>query len=213
MNYDETLESFLESDDEGFTDEGWDKESAEALPRYRRAYSKGGRTSVAQPRAARPVQGVKGGVVQTAGGGRAQVNLPAPVATKEAVDAAIKELKADIAKQAEALRKVDKTLDTNTSVLDKKITSVQGEVKKMAQSSQFSALLPLLISKPPEIDSIKAKGQTTAVEIESTKYKSGDNSGLLLAMLAMSGGFGGGSGSGDSSSALLLAVALGGFGK
>src|SRR5688572_27482116 len=116
MAYDD--EVLLESDDEAFTsDEGWDKEMGEALPKYRRAYSKTGRTSIWQPRAARPVQGVKGGTVQTAGGGRAQVSLPAPVATKGAVDAAIKELKADIAKQSEALRRIDQTLDANTSTL------------------------------------------------------------------------------------------------
>lgn len=214
MPFDDSETLGLLEDDESFVqDEGWDRELGEALPRYRRAYAPTGRTSILSPRPARPLPGVRGGVIQTPGGGRAQVTLPAALAPKDAVDAVVRELKADIAKNAVAIQKVDKTLDTNTSVLDKKISAMQGDLKKMQQQSQFSAILPMLISKPPEIESFKNKatGAVTDVEAGSTKYKSGDNMGLLLAMMTMSGGFGGGGSGGDNSSALLLAVALGGF--
>jgi hypothetical protein len=209
---DELIESLLEDDEAFIQDEGWDREAAEALPRYRRAYPQSGRTFVGLPRPARPVPGIRGGVVRTPGGGRAQVTLPTAAATKDAVDAIVKELKADIAKNAAAIQKVDKTLDTNTSMLDKKITAVQSDLKKVQQQSQFSTMLPLLISQPPKLASITAQGASPTV-ITDTKYQSGDSTGLLLAMMAMTGGLGGGAGGGDTSTALILALALGGFGK
>lgn len=212
---DEAIESLLEDDEAFVQDEGWDQEVGEALPRYRRAYPRTGRTFIGLPRPARPVPGIRGGVVRTPGGGRAQVTLPAAAATKEAVDAIVKELKTDIAKNAAAIQKVDKTLDTNTSVLDKKIAAAQGDLKKVQQQSQFSTMLPLLISRPPDIKSLTPTGTATPVVYDKTEYKAGDSTGLLLAMMAMTGGLGGGTGGagGDTNTALILALALGAFDK
>jgi hypothetical protein len=211
MAYDDTeLESIFENDDEG--GEGWDREWSEAFPRYRSAYKKTGRTAINAPKPHRPTAGVRGGTVQTPGGGRAAVTLPTAVTPKDAFDTAIKELKADIARQAEAIRKVDQTLDTNTTMLDKKITLVTTDLKKSQQNSQFSSMLPLLLSRPPEIKSLTSKlpnGTTGTVEIEKTEYKAGDSSALLM-MMAMGGGFGG-SGSGDNSNMLMMALAFGAF--
>lgn len=94
-------------------------------------------------------------------------------------------------------------------MLDKKIGAVQNDLKKSQQQSQFSTMLPLLISQPPKLESFTAQSGVTTT-ITDTKYKSGDSTGLLLAMMAMGGGLGGGSG-GDMNNSLILAMALGAF--
>jgi len=192
--------------------EGWDREWSEAFPNYTRRPMP--HTPAGFPKPPTPVAGVRGGTITTSGGGRGQVTLPTAVAAKDAVDAAIKELKADIAKQAEAINRVDKTLDTNTAMLDKKINGVSSDLKKLQQNSQFSSMLPLLLTRPPDIDSFTDSDKKTTT-VTATKYKSGDNTGLLLAMMAMGGGLGGSGGLGGdgSSSALMLALAFGAFDK
>jgi hypothetical protein len=217
MAYDDDgLEAIFENDEPGI--EGWDREWSEAFPRYNSAYRRTGRTAVATPRPHRPTAGVRGGTVQTAGGGRAQVTLPAAVTPKDAFDTAIKELKIDIAKQAEAIRKIDQTLDTNTSMLDKKINGVVVDLKKTQSNSQFSTMLPLLLNKTPQLTSFSVAdpdGTKKETKVASSTFASGDDLGLLLAMMAMSGGMGGGSsGSGDNSSMMLMMLlAMGGLGK
>jgi hypothetical protein len=77
-------------------------------------------------------------------------------------------------------------------------------------------LLPLLLTKPPQIDTItfeKAPVGTVATKVTQTTFKADDNFGLLFLMMAMGGnGFGGGGG--DSMNMAMLALAAsGGFGK
>jgi hypothetical protein len=212
MAYDDDgLEAIFENDDPG--NESWDREWSEAFPRYNSAYRKTGRTAIATPRPHRPSAGVRGGTVQTAGGGRAQVTLPAAVTPKETFDNAIKELKADIAKQAEAIRKVDQTLDTNTSMLDKKVNTVVADLKKTQSNSSFSTMLPLLLSQPPKLTSFTNEATNVETKVKSSTFASGDNLGLLLAVMAMSGGLGGSSNGGDNSSMMLMMMlAFGGLG-
>jgi hypothetical protein len=199
-------------------DEAWARgdEPSEAIPGpiYQRQYAGGGgiRTPIAP---ARPVTGLAGGVVNTPAG-QAQVRFEKPLATKESVDELAKELKKELALQAEAIKKVDQTLDKNTAVLDKKIAAVNSATKKGLENAQQMSILPLLLSKPPQIASVQwsateganAFAASGTATVANTTYAS-DNNLMLPLVLMMSGGFGGGS-SGDSSNMLLLALVLSG---
>lgn len=222
--------AYLDDDYEGFDDEGistllesddvttWEPAAnGEAIgPRYRRNTGRGGPTRVPRPTPARPVGGLGGATLNTPAG-RAQMRFEKPVATKESVDASIKELKQELAAVAATLKKVDETVDRNTAILDKKVVALETIVKKGQQGSQMGMLLPLLLSKPPELQSLRAKiGTSTeeqAVTVTDTQYKAGDNLGLLIAIMAMSGGLGGGGGGNDSMNMLLpLLLVSGGLG-
>jgi len=142
-----------------------------------------------------------------------------PVATKESVDAAVRELKTELAAVAASIKKVDDTVDKNTAILDKKVIALELIQKKAQQGSQMGMLLPLLLSKPPDIESLTVKPTTglsaateTTLTVSKTQYKAGDNLGLLIAVMAMSGsGFGGGNGN-DSMNMLLPLLLIGGLG-
>jgi hypothetical protein len=209
------IEALLESD-ESVGDEGWDRESSdEATPTYRRTYSGRGGVNVPRINPARGVGGLTGVSLNTPAG-RADVRFEKPVATKESVDALAKELKAELKAQSEAIKKVDQTVDKNTAILDKKLAAVTSTVKKGQESSSMSMLLPMLLSKPPKINSITvappvvAGPGTLQFAVKDATLVQDNSSMLMIALLA--GGLGGGSG--DSSNTLLLALALtGGFGS
>jgi hypothetical protein len=143
------------------------------------------------------------------------VRFEKPLATKDSVDASLKEIKREMLALAETVKRVDQTVDRNTAILDKKALALEAIVKKSQQGSQMSMLLPLLLNKPADIESLTFKTAPTAetpAAVTTTKYKAGDNLGLLIAMMAMGGGMGGSEG-GDSSMmfmALALSGALGG---
>ena len=190
----EVLESEVnwESDDNGFAE-------ARRGPRYTPKYTGRQGTRIPQPQPARPVGGLTGGAINTPAG-KANFRFEKPVATKEAVDNLVKELKREMQLNAEAIRKVDQTLDLNTTMLDKKITALEAAHKKAQSQGQMSMLLPLLLSKPPAVEKIKLGAVKTdgfvkdaEVPIAETTYKKDDSSFLLIAMMMMSGGMGGGS--------------------
>ena len=209
---DESIATLLESDDGGWSAGG----NGEAVgPRYRRNSTRNRATNVPRPQPARPVGGLGGATLNTPAG-RAEMKFEKPVATKESVDAAVRELKSELAAVAATIKKVDETVDKNTSILDKKVAALEGIQKKGQQGSQMGMLLPLLLNKPPELESLTltpATGtSTTPVTFNVTKsqYKSGDNMGMLIAIMAMSGGgLGGGN---DSMNMLLPLLLVGGLG-
>src|SRR6266566_3551123 len=206
-------EFLREADDEAWRDDG----EAVPGPVYQRQFG-GFAAPFVSP--ARPISGLAGGTVNTPAG-QAQVRFDKPLATKESVDELAKELKKELATQAAAIKKVDQTVDKNTAILDKKVATVQSTVKKGLESVQQMSILPMLLSKPPQVTSLTwdgaalagdfAGGKTAKVNKDATTYASDNNLGLLL-VLMMSGGLGGGSGesSGDSSNMMLLALALSG---
>lgn len=209
---DESSSLLLESDDTGT----WGPSpSEEAIgPRYRPNFARSGPTRVPRPTPPRPVGGLGGATLNTPAG-RAQMRFEKPLATKESVDASIKEIKRDMLALAETVKKVDQTVDKNTAILDKKLLALEAIQKKASQGGQMGMLLPLLLNKPPEIDTLKAKatptGPVVTLSVSETKYKSTDNLGLLIAIMAMSGGMGGGGdGGGDSMNMMLVALALSG---
>ena len=196
-------------------DEGWDREgwSEAKNPRYQRSYPRGW----APTRPATPIRGVQGGAVSGAGG-RGQVRFAQPVATQKSVEGMSKDL-------TDAIRKVDQSRDRDAATLDKKFTALEASTKKAQQQAQQLMLLPLLLSKPPEITSLDfvlpgatpgSVGTRQTVTVENAKFKS-DNSMFLLIMLMALGGMGSGTGSGgssDNSMMLVMALALsGGFGS
>ncbi|MGB7292644.1 MAG: hypothetical protein WBD99_10770 [Thermodesulfobacteriota bacterium] len=206
---DEGLLELIEGDDEG-----WEKEAfgeARRPPRYKRKYTGRAGPFGRRPRPLRPVKGLTGGAIRTPAG-TAQVRFAKPLATKESVDNLAKELRKEISLNAEAIKKVDKTVDTNTSTLDKKITAIDTTLKKGQQQSQQMSILPLLLTKPPQIESLTEAPPAgsppgtlpTTVTIQNTTYKKDDSFFLIFAMMAMSGGLGGGMG--DSSNMMMPLV-------
>ena len=202
---DEAVRSLFEDDDEAWVRRDDEALSEATYPRYRRG------RSLRRP-LNRRADGLRGGTVRTRAGD-AQIQFQKPVATKESVDALAKELR-------EAIKKIDQTLDKNTSMLDKKINAIETAAKKGQQQSSQGMLFPLLLNKPPQIEKLKLPSQVAAgttlpgnlkagdeIPIDTTTYKKDDNLLLLLALM-MSGGMGG---SGDSSSnmmPMMLALAL-----
>lgn len=194
-------ESLLEAEDDT---EKWEETFGEArYPRYRR----GRATRLPQRR----VGGLKGGSINTPAG-RAQFKFEKPVATRESVDNLAKELRA-------AIKKVDETLDKNTSMLDKKVNAIDATLKKGHQQTQqmsMMSILPLLLTKPPQIEKIKLgeipkEGlvKDADVPIQTTTYKKDDSFFLIFALMAMMpGGLGGGTGDSSNMMPLVLAMAL-----
>jgi len=211
---DESISTLLESDGGSWSAGG----NGEAVgPRYQRNAGRNRGTSIPRPQPARPVGGLGGATLNTPAG-RAEMKFEKPVATKESVDAAVRELKAELAAIAATVKKVDDTVDKNTAILDKKVAALEGIQKKAQQGSQMGMLLPMLLSKPPELESLTVKGDATGANaadkvlaVTATKYKAGDNLGLLIAIMSMSGG-GLGGGSNDSMNMLLPLLLVGGLG-
>jgi hypothetical protein len=211
---DEALLEVLESDGDWESDDNGFAEAQRRLPQYKRKYPSRPGTRIPQPRPARPVGGLTGGAINTPAG-KANFRFEKPVATKESVDKLAQELKKEMQLNAEAIRKVDQTLDRNTTMLDKKITALEATHKKAQQQGGMSMLLPLLLSKPPAVEKIKLGDIPTGglvknaeVPIAETTYKKDDSSFLLIAMMAMSGGMGGSDGSSNMMPLLFLSGAF-----
>lgn len=187
MAYAESSFAYDESfDDESYYDEmesllsaegRWETESDEErrYPRYRP-----GRRVVPRPQPYRPAAGVAGARIQTPAG-RAEVQFPKPMATKEALDNLAKELKAEIARLSATVKGVSNELNKNTAMLDKKINTLNSDFKKYREQSLIMLMLPLLL----------------------TEQK--DNTLLLLLPFMMMGGMGG---EGDSANMMMLALVL-----
>ena len=115
------------------------------------------------------------------------------------------------------ITKVDKTLDRNTSIVDKKINAVRADLKKSQQQQQQSMLLPMLLQKPPQLTSLKLKDPAKPAAppilwtVEDPEYAKGDN--LLPLLMMMGGGLGGSGGGAGNSLFLLLALSGGLSGK
>ena len=191
-------EALLEAEDDT---EKWEETFGEArYPRYRR-----GRATRLP---SRRVGGLKGGSINTPAG-RAQFKFEKPVATRESVDNLAKELRT-------AIKKVDETLDKNTSMLDKKVNAIDATLKKGQQQTQqmsMMSILPLLLTKPPQIESITpvpATGATpTPMPIQTTTYKKDDSFFLIFALMAMMpGGLGGGTGDSSNMMNMMLPLVL-----
>ena len=227
----EDFDEPLESDDLDLEDmEDWhepeslgdilaERRRRRRLPKYRRRYNRSrGRVRTPrrtpQPRFSRTRQ-IRGGVVRGPAGKSQAVQFRKPVASAGSLDTFKKEVRKAIAVAQDDYRKrftaIDKRLDTNTATLDKKINVVDGrvtnahkELKKFQDHSQMSGLLPLLLTKPPEVETITLAGApaaNTPIKAE-VKYKKSDD--LLLPLLLMSGGLGGGQSSGGMNPAILL---------
>lgn len=199
-------------DDESYYDEmesllgaegRWETEADEErrYPRYRP-----GRRPVPRPRPYQPIPGVAGARIQTPAG-RAEVQFPKPMATKEALDNLARELKAEIARLSATVKGVSDELNKNTAMLDKKINNLNSDVKKYREQSPIMFMLPLLLTKPPEIQEIEGSIDSTNKTIKVTKvsYKKTDYTLLLLLPFMMMGEMGG---EGDAGNMMMMMLAL-----
>lgn len=212
----------LEAYDEGYDDDDDDDESlAERRRRRRRRFRRYRRrrtlVRIRRPRRFRPVRSIRHGYVRTPAG-TARVRLPASVATRSSVNARLKEIKTEIGRNTKSIKKVDATLDKNTSIVDKKVNAVSSALrrsnKKMRDRLQMATLMPLLMQKDPKLESIMlqkdAKGDITTYKVTNQEYKSDGNN--MLLMMMMMGGMGGGGG-GSSNMMMMALVLSGGFGS
>ncbi|NUO07655.1 MAG: hypothetical protein HUU08_03090 [Candidatus Brocadia sp.] len=190
-------EALLEAEDDT---EKWEETFGEArYPKYRR-----GR---ATRLSSRKVGGLKGGTISTPAG-RAGFKFEKPVATRESVDNLAKELRT-------AIKKVDETLDKNTSMLDKKVNAIDATLKKGQQQTQqmsMMSILPLLLTKPPQLESITpAKDSSFTPEkpfAATATFKKEDSFFLIFALMAMTGGLGGGTGDSSNMMNMMLPLVL-----
>lgn len=209
----------LEAYDEGFDDDDDDESLAERRRRRRRRYGRYRRTRIRRtfrrPQRLRSVRSIRHGVVRTPAG-TARVRLPKAVATRSSVNARLKEIKTEIGRNTKSIKKVDATLDKNTSIVDKKVNAVSSALrrsnKKMKERLQMATLMPLLMQKDPQLESITLQkdgtGDLTTHTVTNPTYKSDSNNMLLMMMM---GGMGGG---GSSSNMMMMALVLsGGFGS
>lgn len=200
---DEELFEGLLGDDE----EKWEEEAV--FPRYRRGAVK----LPLQRRPFRPISGATGANIQTPAG-RAQIQFPKPVATQEAVNALARELKGEIASLAASITKVNQTLDSNTAIVDKKISAVSTSLTKGQDQNQMMMLLPLLLSQPPKLTKITllatdAPEGTKAVSYDVKEQEAKkDNSTLLLVLMMTMMGKGGGGGGSDPNMMMMLPLLL-----
>ena len=209
---DESLAALTEDDD----DERWqsdgfgEAERSRIGPKYQRDQRSNGQTAWRTPRRQHPrpsVAGVQGAAITQAGpGGRPQVRFEKPVATKDSVEDLSRELNRDVLAALAGIKHVDRTLDKNTSILDKKVAALEAIVakanKQAQEQAQMGMLLPLLLSRAPELESITFEDDAGGKprKVSSSVFKKADNT-LLFLMLAMGGGgglFGGGESGGGS---------------
>ncbi len=221
----ELFESLLEDDEEKWDEPEWATEAA--LPRYRRGAT---RLPLPARRPFRPIGGATGASIQTPAG-RAQVQFPKPVATQEAVNALARELKGEIASLAVSIKKVNQTLDQNTSIVDKKINAVSTNLKKSGEMNPMMMLLPMLLTKNPTLTNVTLEPlDALGNPIDTADFSAGpvnfkvdsqavtqDNTTLpLLLMMMMMGGSSGGSGGSEPTNMMMMMMVLvlsGGFGK
>lgn len=210
LAYDESYydESYYDEMESLLGAEGrWETEADEErrYPRYRP-----GRRPVPRPRPYQPIPGVAGARIQTPAG-RAEVQFPKPMATKEALDNLARELKAEIARLSATVKGVSDELNKNTAMLDKKINTLNSDFKKYREQSLIMFMLPLLLTKPPGIEKITFESNTFSkeMEISQTHYKKTDTTMLLLLPFMMMGGLGGEGDAANMMMMLALVLALG----
>ena len=216
------FEDFDDDDDEEFGEsEGFDDDD-ESLAELRFRRSRGRRrfprfrkrrftTTHRRPRSFQPVRSIRRAVVRTPSG-TAQIRLPKAVATRSSVNARLKEIKQEIARNTKAIKKVDMTLEKNTSIVDKKVNAVRSDQrrsnKKMKDSLQMAMMMPLLMQSKPKLDTMTVEvvgsDNDSPVDLKVTeqKYQSGNNN--LLPLMMMMGS------NGDSSNMMMMALVLSG---
>ncbi|MBI4495980.1 MAG: hypothetical protein HY697_03495 [Deltaproteobacteria bacterium] len=200
--------------------EAYETEQVPRMPVYRREHRAG---AFIAPRVApfRPAAGTTGASIQTPAG-RASIQFPKPVATQEAVNTQIRELKGEIAGLAASVKKVNETLDKNTAIVDKKINTVSTTFKKSQDQNQMMAILPLLLAQAPTLTGLKLQERVTSgtppaakdFTVVSQEVKKDNTALLLLPMMMMGGGMGAGEDSSNMMTMMFMVLALsGGLGK
>jgi hypothetical protein len=150
-----------------------------------------------------------------------QPQMQSPFVTQPQFSTALNKIRADVTKNAEAIKTVDVRLAAEQAVnkaqnsalskqsrINKRQTRQIATLKRDIQQQQQNALLLMLLSRPKSIevkDAVTLPGGTTTIPAGSRLlYEQGKDNSMLLAMVMM-GGMGGGS---DSSSGLMMALAL-----
>jgi hypothetical protein len=208
-------DDFDESDDDW---EGWDDEGESIserrrrrFPRYRR--QRGGRIRIRRPSPLRQVARTRSATIRTPAG-TARLRFPTSLAKASSVDARFKQVKGELTKLSRSIAKVDKTLDKNTAMVDKKINALRSDtgksLKKVKAQVQQSGMLPLLLSSTPKFkDNVitlqEGEQPSKTYKVVGDAFAKDDS--MLPLILMMSGGFGGGS---DTNSAMMMALLLSG---
>lgn len=149
------------------------------------------------------------------------VNKNAQEAAKIATE--INRVDAKHTKASEAQNAAIARLNSQASVTGKRLNAVGARIDKMdkdfknfQQQSQMSMLMPMLMSKTPEVESITINpGGTATAAMQNTSYtspqvtfKKQDDALLFMLPMMMSGGFGGSGSSGDQNAMLPMLMML-----
>ena len=151
-----------------------------------------------------------------------QPQMQSPFVTQPQFSTALNKVRADVTKNAEAIKTVDvrvaaeqtvnraqNTALSRQSKINKRQTRQIASLKRDLQQQQQNALLLMLLSRPKSAETTTQAtiGTATIPAGSRVLYEQGKDNSLLLAMVMM-----GGLGGSDSSSGLMMALALsGGF--
>jgi hypothetical protein len=103
-------------------------------------------------------------------------------------------------KATQEQNKVMSTIGTQISRMGKRVNQLNKELKDSRQQSMMLMLLPMMMDKEPELETISLKSDLdpkteTSYSVTRSAYKDeDDNNMMLLLVMMMSGGFGGSSG-------------------
>jgi hypothetical protein len=131
--------------------------------------------------------------------------------TQVQLNAALTRVGGQIKTAADATKAVTARVNTLGSRVDSETAARKKEttaLRKDLSSGRMMSILPLLLTKPPALTSIKFEGEAATKKVESAEYGAADI--LPIALMLMMGGMGGGGDSkgGDDSMMMMLPLIL-----
>jgi hypothetical protein len=160
-------------------------------------------------RITRPIAPFKPSPVVTGGTARTpQGSMPVNFSSAVASATALANLKDDTQKSIASLNSQIKEIREGAVKVEKRLGRQDKRMSDMAQSSQFSMLMPLLQS-PPKIETIEfdSTPQVGSTSVKSTKYGSADMTMMMLPFL-MGGSFSGSGNGSDSNNMMMVMVMM-----
>jgi hypothetical protein len=97
------------------------------------------------------------------------------------------------------LNKQVHNVGARVNTVGRKVEKIEKDFKDYKGQAQMMSLLPMLMNKQPELESLQLQGDP-AKQVVNSKYKDDDNMSMMMMFMMMSGGFGG---SGDNNNSMM----------